>query len=167
MGNKDKSLKRRKNKRRSFHGNRFTSFSTEQMKAPPTSSSDKSKNDKVGTSLSAKKLKLNLDSQSSGNDSSVDRSVVDINVDLESSEDDIDTDDDCHSSNFYGRRNTSYYVLIDSNILEEVIDLIGKCPAENCRGKVKMQNNFSKKWDCFATLSFYVRYVMEEQHFQQ
>ena len=82
MGNKDKSLKCRKNKR-SFHGNRFTSFLTEQMKALPTSSfSDKSKNDKVGGSLSTKRLKLNLDSQSSGNDGS----VIDINVDLESSE---------------------------------------------------------------------------------
>ena len=86
MGNKDKSLKCRKNKR-SSHGNRFTSFLTEQMKALPTSSfSDKLKNDKVGTSLSTKRLKLNLDSQSSGNDSSVDGSVIDINVDLESSE---------------------------------------------------------------------------------
>ena len=68
-----------------------------------------SKNDKVGTSLSAKKLKLNLDSQSSWNDSIVDGSVNDINVDLESSEDDIDiTDNDyCHSSNFYERRDTS------------------------------------------------------------
>ena len=61
MGNKDKSLKDRKNKRRSFHEKRFTSFSTEQMKAPPTTAcSDKSKNDKVGTGFSAKKLKLNL-----------------------------------------------------------------------------------------------------------
>ena len=109
MENKNKNLKRRKSKRRSFDGNRFTSFSTEQMKAPPTSSCpDKLKNDKVGTSLSAKKLKLNLDSQPAGNDSSVDGSVIDINVDLESSEDDIDTDDDCHSSNFYERRDTSY-----------------------------------------------------------
>ena len=100
MGNKNKSLKRRKNKKRSFHGNKFTSFSTEQMKAPTTSSFlDKSKNDKVGTSLSVKKLKLNLDSESSVNDSSVDGSVIDINVNVESSEDDIDTDDDCHSSN--------------------------------------------------------------------
>ena len=139
MGNKDKSLKRRKNKRRSFHGNRFTSFLTEQMTAPPTSiCSDKSKNDKVGTSLPAKKLKLNLDSQSSGNDNSVDGSVIDINVDIESSEDDIDIDDDCHSSNFYERRDASYYVLIDSSILEEVIDLIGKCSTENCRGKIKI-----------------------------
>ena len=64
------------------------------MKAPPTSiCPDKSKNDKVRTSLSGKKLKLNLDSRSSGNDSSVDGSVIDINVDLESSEDDIDTHD--------------------------------------------------------------------------
>ena len=94
-------MERRENKRRSFHGNRFTSFSTEQKKAPPTSiCPDKSKNDKVRTSLSGKKLKLNLDSQSSGNDSSVDGSVIDINVDLESSEDDIDTDDDRQSSNF-------------------------------------------------------------------
>ena len=83
MGNEDKSLKRRKNKSRSFHGNRFPSFSTEKTKAPPTSScSDKSKNDKVGTSLSAKKLKLNLGFQSAGNDSSVNRSIIDINVNL-------------------------------------------------------------------------------------
>ena len=106
---KDKSLKCRKNKGRSFHGNRFTSFSTEQMEAPPTSScSDKLENDKIGTSLSAKTLKLNLDSQSSENDNSVDGNVIDMNVDLEISEDDIDTDDHCHSSNFYEQR---YVVL--------------------------------------------------------
>ena len=37
------------------------------------------------------------------------------------------------------------YVLIDLSICEEVIDLIGKCPAENCRGKVKIQTIFQKK----------------------
>ena len=37
------------------------------------------------------------------------------------------------------------YVLIDLSIFEEVIDLIGKCPAENCRGKVKIQTIFQKK----------------------
>ena len=47
---------------------------------------------------------------------------------------------------FHEQRDTCYYVLIDSVIMEEVIDLIGKCPAENCRGKVKIQNNFSKNW---------------------
>ena len=45
---------------------------------------------------------------------------------------------------FHKQRDTCYYVLIDLVIMEEVIDLIGKCPAENCRGKVKIQSNFSK-----------------------
>ena len=118
--------------------------------------------------MSGKKLKLNLDSQFSGNDSSVDGSVIDINVDLESSEDDIDTDDDCHSSNFYEQRDMSYYVLIDLSILEEVIDLVGKCPAKNCRGKVKIQNNFSKKtMGLFCKLEFLctVRHVIGKATF--
>ena len=33
-------------------------------------------------------------------------------------------------SRFYEERNSSYYLLIDSEILENIIDLIGKCPAE-------------------------------------
>ena len=69
---------------------------------------------------------------------------------------------------FHEQRDTCYYVLIDSVIMEEVIYLIGKCPAENCRGKVKIQNNFSKNWECLANLShlsFYVRYVIGKATF--
>ena len=85
-----------------------------------------------------------MNSQFSGNDNSVDGSFLDMNVNLEISEDDPDTDDHCHSSNFYERRSMSYYTLIDLSILDEVIELVGKCPAENCRGKFKIQNNISK-----------------------
>ena len=31
-------------------------------------------------------------------------------------------------SRFYEERNSYYYLLIDSEILENIIDLIGKCP---------------------------------------
>ena len=59
------------------------------------------------------------------------------------------------------------YVLIDLSIFEEVIDLIGKCPAENCRGKVKIQTIFQKKknkkiWDCLAVT---LRYVIKKAIF--
>ena len=57
------------------------------------------------------------------------------------------------------------YVLIDLSICEEVIDLIGKCPAENCRGKVKIQTIFQKKkknWDCLAAT---LRYVIKKAIF--
>ena len=57
------------------------------------------------------------------------------------------------------------YVLIDLSIFEEVIDLIGKCPAENCRGKVKIQTIFQKKkkiWDCLAAT---LRYVIKKAIF--
>ena len=40
---------------------------------------------------------------------------------------------------------TSYYLLIDSDILETVIQTIGRCPIDNCSGKVKLKNNVSKK----------------------
>ena len=104
------------------------------MEAPPTSScSDKSENDKIGTSLSAKKLKLNLDSQSSENDNSVDGNVIDMNVDLEISEMIlILMITVIHQTSM--NRDMLYYALIGLSILKEVIDLIGKCSAESCRG---------------------------------
>ena len=48
--------------------------------------------------------------------------------------------------------------------------MIGKCPAENCTEKVKIQKKLKKKkkkWDCLATLSFYVRYVIGKATFSQ
>ena len=126
------------------------------MEAPPTSScSDKSENDKIGTSLSAKTLKLNLDSQSSENDNSVDGNVIDMNVDLEISEMIlILMITVIHQTSM--NKDMSYYALIGLSILKEVTDLTGKCSAESCSGKVKIQNNFSKKNRTvyLATLSF-------------
>ena len=45
-------------------------------------------------------------------------------------------------SRFYEERDSSYYLLIDSEILENIINLIGKCLAERCSGKVKYYNDF-------------------------
>ena len=52
---------------------------------------------------------------------------------------------------FHEQRDTCYYVLIDSVIMEEVIDLIGKCPAENCRGKLKYKTIFQKTGNVLQT----------------
>ena len=52
--------------------------------------------------------------------------------------------DSCRTR-FYEKRDTSYYLLIDSDILETVIQTIGRCPIDNCSGKVKLKNNFPKK----------------------
>ena len=75
MGNKAKTLKRRKKKRRTFHGNRFTKLSgTAQISTPSCLSSssttlNKSQHDDiVCKSLSSKKLKLNLEHQITAND---------------------------------------------------------------------------------------------------
>ena len=48
-------------------------------------------------------------------------------------------------SRFYEERDSSYYLLIDSEILENIINLIGKCLAERCSGKVKYYNDFQNK----------------------
>ena len=51
----------------------------------------------------------------------------------------------CCCTRFNEKRDTSYYLLIDSDILETVIQTIERCPSDNCSGKVKLRNNFSKK----------------------
>ena len=69
-------------------------------------------------------------------------------------------------SNFYAEKDSSYYLLLDSDILENIIDLIGKCPTEACTGNVKHCNDFSSKQglscklelsctDCSWSYSFY------------
>ena len=45
-------------------------------------------------------------------------------------------------SRFYEERDSSYYLLIGSEILENMINLIGKCLAERCSGKGKYYNDF-------------------------
>ena len=45
---------------------------------------------------------------------------------------------------FHKQRDSPYYLLIDSNFLETVIQSIGKFPIENCRVKTE-NNNFSQK----------------------
>ena len=156
MGNKDKTLNHRKKKRRTFHGNRFTKLSgTAQISTPSCLSSssttlNKSQHDDiVCKSLSSKKLKLNLEHQITANDTNREEDLID-NIDPSSSSseenNDIDHEDEdsCHTR-FYEKRDTSYYLLIDSDILETVIQTIGRCPIDNCSGKVKLKNNFSKK----------------------
>ena len=154
MGNKDKTLKRRKKKRRTFHGNRFTKLSgTAQISTPSCLSSstttlNKSQHDDiVCKSLSSKKLEHHLEHQITANDTNREEDLIDnIDPSSSSSEDnDIDHEEDSCCTRFYEKRDTSYYLLIDSDILETVIQTIGRCPIDNCSGKVKLKNNFSKK----------------------
>ena len=91
MGNKDKTLKRRKKKRRTFHGIRFTKLSgTAQISTPSCLSSSsttlkKSQYDEiVCKNLSSKKLKLNLEHQITANDTNREEDLVD-NIDPSSS----------------------------------------------------------------------------------
>ena len=96
--------------------------------------------DIVCKSLSSKKLKLNLEHQITANDTNREEDLTDnIDPSSSSSEDnDIDHEEDRLSHTcFYEKRDTSYYLLIDSDILETVIQTIGRCPIDNCSGKVK------------------------------
>lgn len=45
---------------------------------------------------------------------------------------------------FLNKKN-SYYLLIESDILENIIDLISKCPTERCSWKVEYYNDFQNK----------------------
>ena len=57
-------------------------------------------------------------------------------------------------SNFYAERDSSYYLLLDSDILENIIDCTGKCPTEACTtGNVKY-NDFSSKQGLSCKLEF-------------
>ena len=107
MGNKDKTLKSRKKKRRTFHGNRFTKLSgTAQISTPSclyssSTTLNKSQHDDiVCKSLSSKKLKLNLEHQITANDTNREEDLIDnIDPSSSSSEDnDIDHEEDsCRS----------------------------------------------------------------------
>ena len=94
--------------------------------------------------MSSKKLKLNLEHQVTANDTNRVEDLID-NIDPSSSEEDNDIDHHEEDTRFYEKKDTSYYLLIDSDILETVIQTIGRCPIDNCSGKVKLKNNFSKK----------------------
>ena len=96
--------------------------------------------DIVCKSLSSKKLKLNLEHQITANDTNREEDLTDnIDPSSSSSEDnDIDHEEDRLShTRFYEKKDKSYYLLIDSDILETVIQTIGRCPIDNCSGKVK------------------------------
>ena len=43
------------------------------------------------------------------------------------------------------QREILHIMLLDSDIFENIIDLIGKCPTEACTGNVKHYNDFSSK----------------------
>ena len=57
---------------------------------------------------------------------------------------------------FYEERDSSSYLLMDSEILGNIqlIDLIEKCPAECCSGKVKHYNDFQSKQGLSSKLEF-------------
>ena len=97
--------------------------------------------------MSSKKLKLNLEHQITANDTNREEDLID-NIDPSSSssaDNDTDHEEGSCRTRFYEKRDTSYYLLIDSDILETVIQTIGRCPIDNCCGKVKLKNKFSKK----------------------
>ena len=112
MWNKDKTLKRRKKKRRTFHGNRFTKLSgTAQISTPSSTTLNKCQHDDiVCKSLSSKKLTLNLEHQITANDTNREEDLID-NIDPSSSssseDNDIDHEEDSCHTRFYGKRDTS------------------------------------------------------------
>ena len=145
MGNKDKSLKRRYKKKRKFYDNRHTKKSNTTTTTstliinqvnPRTSSSA----DLPGTSLSSKKLKLISNNSASNNNESsidsIDRNDGDNCIEAVCGNNNKDVlDNSCvdysndnenvfDRSNFYAERDSSYYLLLDADILENIIDLI-------------------------------------------
>ena len=55
------------------------------------------------------------------------------------------------------QREILHIMLLDSDILENIIDLIGKCPTEACTGNVKYYNDFSSKQGLSCKLEFSCR----------
>ena len=55
------------------------------------------------------------------------------------------------------QREILHIMLLDSDILENIIDLIGKCPTEACTGNVKYYNDFSSKQGLSCKLKFSCR----------
>ena len=175
MGNKDKSLKRRYKKKRKYNDNRHTkkSNTTTSTSTPiinqvnPTTSSS---TDLPGTILSSKKLKLISNNSASNNNEisidSIDRNDGDNCTEAVCGNNNKDVlDNSCveysndnenvlDRSNFYAERDSSYCLLLDSDILQNTIDLIGKCPTEACTGNVKYYNEFSRKQGLSCKLEF-------------
>ena len=52
------------------------------------------------------------------------------------------------------QREILHIMLLDSDIFENIIDLIGKCPTEACTGNVKYYNEFSRKQGLSCKLEF-------------
>ena len=115
--------------------------------------------------MSSKKLKLiSNNSASNNNESSIDS--IDRNdaaYDNNNNKDVLDNPCVDYSndnenvfdrSNFYAEKDSSYYLLLDSDILENIIDLIGKCPTEACTGNVKYYNHFPSKQGLSCKLEF-------------
>ena len=48
-------------------------------------------------------------------------------------------------SRLYEKISSFYYLLIDSDTLENIIDIIRKCPTERCSGKGKYYSDFQSK----------------------
>ena len=55
------------------------------------------------------------------------------------------------------QREILHIMLLDSDILENIIDLIGKCPTEACTGNVKYYTDFSSKQGLSCKLEFSCR----------
>ena len=150
-------------KKKIFHFNRFTNFSeTTQILIPRCSTSNSTTlnklqhDDIVCTSLSSKKLKLNLGYQSTRDDTNRDEILIDNSID-----DHADVDDDKEScrTRFYEQRDSSFYLLIDSDILQAAIQTIGKCPIENYVAKVEIKHNLSKNNRFALKLWIFVCYM--------
>ena len=164
MGNKDKSLKRCYKKKEVFHSNRYTQItaksttsSTPVLAGTTRNASTSYDSSDASTSLSARRLKLNVTNRDvSENESHFDSNganiykniqynsqmeeVVNDNIDKYDSENNSmngESISNFNRSRFYEERESSYCLLIHLDILENIIDLIGKCPAERCCGKVK------------------------------
>ena len=55
------------------------------------------------------------------------------------------------------QREILHIMLLDSDIFENIIDLIGKCPTEACTGNVKYYTDFSSKQGLSCKLEFSCR----------
>ena len=164
MGNKDKSNKRRYRKKKSFCGNRFSKSSI----CSSTPDTDKYVNAdnralpiiEEHMSLSAKKLKLHSSISETGNEEL--KSLIGDRKNVDAGPVNNDDDDRSDSaadkvfdrSSFYEQRDSAYYLLLDSDIFENIIEILGRCPKQNCHGHIEFRNNFQNKHGLSCQLEF-------------
>ena len=162
-------------KKRKFYDNRHTKKSnttttTSTLIINQVNLTTSSSTDGPGTSLSSKKLKLISNNSASNNNESsidsIDRNDGDNCIEAVGGNNNKDVlDNSCvdysnnkenvfDRSNFYAERDFSYYLLLDSDILENIIDLIRSCDTEVCTGNVKYYNDFSSKQGLSCKLEF-------------